>query len=89
MTIKKSYQKVFDEELARMQRFGMAELASPVAEAMRKMVQQLDEGKTCETCRHYIKEQVMYDQSYDMDWCDYNETKTEDDNYCDNWEGEC
>jgi hypothetical protein len=77
--------KIPVEVKRKMQAMGRQELASPVAEALRKLEAQEKEPKNCGNCEHYIAERIHLDESQDMNWCDLNQQTTNENDYCDEW----
>ena len=76
-------------EQRRMQSFGRKELASPVAEALRKIKIQnfldTDSTERCNDCLFFMQED---EDGNIINWCSQNETGTVEDNYCDEFEKE-
>jgi hypothetical protein len=63
------------------QAMGREELASPVAEAIRKC-SSLSFDKTCENCVHFWPKRGLA-----KNWCMENDISTEPYDCCDSWKG--
>ncbi|MFQ5976105.1 MAG: hypothetical protein ACE5J5_07320 [Candidatus Hydrothermarchaeales archaeon] len=70
-------------EKRRMKAFGRSELASPVAEALRRCTEDVVVDKCCLNCE-YFKEETG--DGYPLNWCDLNNTSTESEDYCDEFQ---